>query len=66
MAEHKKNELVEVFACWLNEKETVMTGRLNNARVVAFPNNNKKNPKEPDWRFYLEVPNKDDEGSEDF
>lgn len=55
-----KEQLKEAFALWENKKgdSIYYTGKTSDAkpvRVVAFINDSKKNPKEPDIRVYEQV-----------
>ena len=56
----KKSDLEEAFALWENKKgnTTYYTGKTSGedpVRIVAFINDAKKNPKEPDIRVYEQV-----------
>ena len=56
----KKSDLKEAFALWENKKgsTTYYTGKTSGddpVRIVAFINDDKKNPKEPDIRVYEQV-----------
>lgn len=50
-------KLTEAFVLWLNQSKagnTYYKGYdLHKNKLVAYPNTNKKNPKEPDVRVYL-------------
>ena len=55
-----KEQLKEAFALWENKKgdSVYYTGKTSDdkpVRVVAFINDSKKNPKEPDIRVYEQV-----------
>ena len=56
----KKSQLEEVFALWVNQKgdKAYYTGKTsgdNPIRLVAFINNIKKNPNQPDIKVYEQV-----------
>ena len=54
--ETERKELTPIFALWTKqskEGKVYYTGKTeDDARLIAFPNSNKKNPKEPDVRVY--------------
>lgn len=43
----------ELGALWIKSGQCgeYLTGKINGVAVVAFRNDKKKNPKEPDWRI---------------
>jgi hypothetical protein len=58
-----KKNLVPVFAIWEHKDKNnnvYYTGRFGDARLVGFTNYKKKNPKEPDVRFYVDAEPKDE------
>lgn len=54
--ESERKELKPIFALWTKqskEGKAYYTGKTEDGvRLIAFPNSNKKNPKEPDVRIY--------------
>jgi uncharacterized protein (DUF736 family) len=58
MADNTNETKLEILALWANESKNgtlYYTGHLNGLRVVAFPNTNKRNEKEPDLRIYVQA-----------
>jgi uncharacterized protein (DUF736 family) len=55
--EKKESNLKQIFAVWKQKARsgrTYLSGKdIEDVRVTGFYNTNKKNPKEPDVRFYL-------------
>ncbi len=51
----------ELGALWVKSgpKGDYMTGKVGDVAVVAFKNDRKKNPKEPDWRILKARPRAD-------
>lgn len=52
----KKNAKPSLFACWENKSKkgnVYLRGKLpDGTEIIGFKNTNKKNEREPDYRFY--------------
>lgn len=50
------SDLVELMALWENRTKAgkpYVSGYLGSATIVGFKNEDKRNEKEPDWKFYI-------------